>query len=68
MDLNKDNKFLKYLIGLSTDDASKLCLHNLYKVRVTRKDSTNYICTQDLCLDRINLEIDNDVVTKCYIG
>jgi hypothetical protein len=36
--------------------------------RVTRRDDESYPMTMDYRLDRINLEIDNGVVTKASIG
>jgi hypothetical protein len=36
--------------------------------RVVRRDDENYAVTQDYSLSRINLEIDNGVVTKSSIG
>lgn len=36
--------------------------------RVTRRDGESYPMTMDYRLDRINLEIDNGVVTKASIG
>ncbi len=36
--------------------------------RVVRRDDENYAVTMDYRLDRINLEIDNEVVTKASIG
>ena len=36
--------------------------------RVIRRDGENYPMTMDYRLDRINLEIDNGVVTKASIG
>jgi hypothetical protein len=36
--------------------------------RVVRRDGENYAITEDYSLSRINLEIDNGIVTKTYIG
>jgi hypothetical protein len=36
--------------------------------RVTRRDDESYPMTMDYRLDRINLEIDNGIVTKTSIG
>lgn len=36
--------------------------------RVVRRDDSNYAITEDYSLSRINLEIDNGIVTKTYIG
>ena len=36
--------------------------------RVVRRDRESYAITEDYSLSRINLEIDNGIVTKTYIG
>lgn len=36
--------------------------------RVARRDDENYALTMDYRIDRINLEIDNGIVTKTSIG
>lgn len=58
---------LESLIGLSKEDGLKMCLDNGYKVRITRENSSDFIITGDLCFDRINLEIDENIISKCYI-
>jgi len=65
---NESNKLLKSLIGLTKEKGTKLCLNNGYKIRVVREDSNNYAITLDLDFDRINLELDNGIITKCDIG
>ena len=65
---NRSNELLESLIGLTKEEGTKLCLDNDYKVRITREDSSNYVITMDLRFDRINLELDNGIITKCDIG
>jgi hypothetical protein len=65
---NGSIKLLESLIGLTKEEGRKLCLDNDYKIRVTREDSNNYVITMDLRFDRINLELDNGIITKCDIG
>ena len=36
--------------------------------RVVRRDDSTYAITEDYSLSRINLEIDNGIVTKTWIG
>ena len=36
--------------------------------RVVRRDDENFAVTMDYRLDRINLEVDDDIVTKTSIG
>jgi hypothetical protein len=65
---NGSIRLLESLIGLTKEEGRKLCLDNDYKVRVTREDYNNYVITMDLRFDRINLELDNGIITKCDIG
>ena len=36
--------------------------------RIVRRDDENFIVTMDYRLDRINLEIDDGIVTTTYVG
>lgn len=57
------------LIGLSETDARILANENgFFGFRVTRKDKLNYMITCDFRPYRINVEIDNEVVTKVKFG
>lgn len=59
---------LESLIGMDQENAFNTCEEHGYAVRITRKDRNNYIITHDLRFDRINLEFDNDIVSKCGLG
>jgi len=65
---NENIELLESLIGMTKELGLQLCKENNYKVRITREDSNYSIITMDLCFDRINLEIDNKLITKCDIG
>jgi|LakMenEpi03Aug12_release.lakeMendotaPanAssembly.Ray.scaffolds.fasta_scaffold2991336_2 hypothetical protein len=65
---NGSNELLESLIGMNKESGTELCKENDYKVRITREDSNNYAITMDLRFDRINLEIDKGLITKCDIG
>lgn len=65
---NENEMTLGSLIGKSLKQAEELAGFNGFSIRVTREDSTNYMITMDLRFDRINLELDEGVVTKCSIG
>ena len=65
---NGSNQLLESLIGMNKESGTELCKENDYKVRITREDSNNYAITMDLRFDRINLEIDKGLITKCDIG
>ena len=66
--INGNDLILESLIGKSLNEANQLAGFNGFAIRVTREDSTNYMVTMDLRFDRINLELDEGVVTKCSIG
>ena len=59
------------VIGMSEEDAIQTIegiSSEQLTSRVVRRDDENYAITMDYRLDRINLEIDNGIVTKTYIG
>lgn len=58
---------LELLIGLTIDDAFDLCKKNGFRFRITREDSNYFIVTMDFCNDRVNVEVDGGMVTKCDI-
>jgi len=66
--INKSKELLESLIGIDKDTGLKLCKENDYDFRVVIEDSNNYAITMDLRFNRINLEIDNNIITKCDIG
>ena len=39
-----------------------------YRVRISSRDGVYYILTRDYCIDRVNLTITNDIITKITIG
>ncbi len=63
-----EQNFLKSLIGLTKDDCIKLCNENNYDCRITREDGNSYAITCDLVFNRINLELDNGIVSACSNG
>jgi hypothetical protein len=56
------------LNGMNETDVIELCKKNVCEYRVVREDSDRYIVTMDHHPDRINLELDNGVVTSWYTG
>jgi hypothetical protein len=59
------------VIGMSEEDAIQTIegiSSEQLTARVVRRDDENFAVTMDYRLDRINLEIDNGVVTKASIG
>ena len=66
--MKESKELLESLIGMTEDNGLKLCKENDYDTRIVREDSNNYAITMDLRFNRINLEIDNGIITKCDIG
>jgi hypothetical protein len=63
-----NEELLESLIGMDKESGSELCKEKDYNVRITRENSNNYVITMDFRFDRINLEIDNNIITKCDFG
>lgn len=64
----KEEEFLKSLLGIDLNKASKICLDVGYVFRVAREDENTYFLTMDLKFDRVNFEIDNGIITSANIG
>ena len=64
----ENKELLESLIGKTKEDAQKLCDENRFKMRVIREDSNNYKITLDCRFDRINIRLDNNLVTSCDVG
>ena len=59
---------LDNIIGKTEQEGIKLLQYNNIKYRIVRKDSCNYIVTCDFNYNRVNLEIDNDIITYYHKG
>jgi hypothetical protein len=59
------NLLLQSLIGKPLKQAKELAGFNGFAIRVTREDSTIYMVTMDLRFDRIDVQIDSGIITKC---
>lgn len=62
------NDLLPRLIGMIEKDAYQLISNAGFFPRITKRDNKAYICTRDYRTDRINLEIENDIVVKADVG
>ena len=67
------NKMLNYeimkeLVGKTAKEGELLCSQNGYKCRIVREDKVRHIVTMDYRLDRINIRLDNDIITSCDMG
>lgn len=65
---NQDDLLLQSLIGKPLNEASSLASFNGFLIRITREDNNNFPLTADMRFDRINIEIDCGLVTKCNFG
>lgn len=57
-----------YIEGKTRDHADAVFHLMLIPYRITRRDDEHYIVTYDFRFDRINLEIDEGIVTKADVG
>jgi hypothetical protein len=62
---DNENLLLQSLIGKSLEQAKELAVFNGFTIRVTREDNNNFPLTMDIRFDRIDVQIDNGLVTKC---
>lgn len=61
-------EIITYLIGRHIKDEDTVKVLENSKFRIVRRDKDNFIVTMDLRLDRLNLETDDGIITKAYIG
>jgi len=69
IEINKMNKMnIDIIKGKTQEEGIKLLKDNSVVYRVVRKDLINYIVTCDFNPERVNIEIDNDVITSYHNG
>lgn len=56
------------VIGMTKKQALAYIKKTGMRSRIKREDDQSYIGTMDLRGDRVNLELDNNLVVKAYIG
>lgn len=56
------------VLGLPADEAQKALVASGWRCRITRTDGRPHICTQDFRTDRVNLHVENGVVTDASVG
>jgi len=56
------------LIGKTELEVIDILKNSEFNYRIVRKDENYYVITSDFHTDRLNIEIDNDIVTKIYGG
>ena len=58
----------KEIIGYSFEEALVLLEKFHKKIRVTKRDGKNNIVTRDYRIDRVNLNIENNIVISAHVG
>ena len=56
------------LVGLTKEEAEAAAADAGYTVRVTIEDGQMFPMTMDYRTDRINIEVENGVVTRAFVG
>ena len=56
------------LVGLTKEQAEEVAADAGYTVRVTIEDGQMFPMTMDYRTDRINIEVENGVVTRAFVG
>lgn len=59
---------VKELIGMTVSHGTKLAHRHKYSVRILREDDKHIHSTMDYCEDRVNIEVDKDIITHAYKG
>jgi len=57
---------LSSVLGKTEEEGVEYLKENNINYRIVRKDDTNFVVTCDFIPDRVNVELDNDVITYCY--
>lgn len=61
-------EIIAYLVGRPLKDEETVKVLSGFRVRTVRQDENYFVVTHDLRFDRLNLEVDNGIITKAYIG
>jgi hypothetical protein len=56
------------LIGITKDDAIKICKNYDYEYRIVHEDGKDYMITCDFNFNRVNLTIINNIIIEADIG
>lgn len=65
---NGNDLLLESLIGKTLNEAKELASFNGFSIRISREDNNNFTLTMNMRFDRIDIELDNGLVTKSKIG
>jgi len=59
---------LNWLIGKNKSDAKKMVEDNDYAFRITSENGNDFMITCDFRMDRINVEIKEDIIINADFG
>ncbi len=65
--MDKIEQIREKIIGMTEEDSIRLISENNINYRIVIKDSKPYIITCDFRMDRLNLEIENNIIIKYEI-
>ncbi|MGL5718566.1 MAG: hypothetical protein ACRCX2_36515 [Paraclostridium sp.] len=63
-----DNKYLEKLLGMSEEQASEKIKSDGFIHRTVKRDGEDFLVTQDIREDRVNLTISNNKVIEAHRG
>lgn len=66
--MNGITEFPFCLVGESELNARKLCVDNDFVFRCVERNGNKVSITRDIRVDRINVAVENDIITRAYIG
>jgi hypothetical protein len=66
--INGNQLLLSSIVGKTTKEGKDLANFNGYLFRVIREDDEQFFVTMELRGDRIQVEIDNGIITKASIS
>ena len=59
---------LEILLGKTYEEAKQIIYENELSIRVVKEDGVSYIVTCDVDIERVNLELKNNIVEDAYYG
>ena len=65
--MDKIEQIKEQVIGMTEEEGIKLISENDINYRIVMRNSKPYIITDDFRMDRLNLEIENNIIIKCEI-
>lgn len=63
----KAENFATEVVGLTLDEADAINFEKI-KIRVVSTDGKKHTITRDARMDRINVHLENGLITSAYIG